>query len=52
MRVLTHDKIEYTNGSEQSECHGLPLLCWAYLQEMDFEKIVQVIMKHDLFNAM
>ena len=27
MWVLTHDKIEYTNGCERSECHGLPVLC-------------------------
>jgi hypothetical protein len=34
MRVLTHDSIEWINGCEHSECHGLPLLCWVYLQEM------------------
>ena len=27
MRVLTHDIIEWTNGSERSECHGLLGLC-------------------------
>jgi hypothetical protein len=27
MRVLTHDNIEYINGGECSECHGLPILC-------------------------
>ena len=26
MRVLTHDKIEYTNGCESLEWHGLPVL--------------------------
>ena len=38
MQILTHDKIELTNGSERSECHGLPVLCQAYLQEVVFEK--------------
>ena len=27
MRVLTHDQIEWANGCERSECHGLPVLC-------------------------
>ena len=27
MRVFAHDKIEYINGYEHSECHGLPVLC-------------------------
>ena len=27
MRALTHEKIEYINGYERSECHGLPVLC-------------------------
>jgi hypothetical protein len=27
MLVLTHDKIEYINGCERSECHGLMVLC-------------------------
>ena len=35
MWVLTHDKMEWINGCERSECHGLPMvLCLAYLQEM------------------
>ena len=27
MQVLTHDKVEYTNGCKRSECHGLMDLC-------------------------
>ena len=34
---LTHDKIEYINGCERSECHGLLVLCLVYLQEVVFE---------------
>ena len=37
MLVLTHDKMEQINGCECSECHGLPVLCWAYLQEVVLE---------------
>jgi hypothetical protein len=37
MQVLTHDRIEPTNGCECSECHGLLVLCLAYLQEVVFE---------------
>ena len=38
MPVLTHDKLEETNGCERSECHSLPpVLCSAYLQEMSFK---------------
>ena len=33
MRVLTRDKIEQTNDCECLECHGLPVLCYASLQE-------------------
>ena len=51
MRVLTHDKIEYINGCEHLECHGLPDLCQAYLQEVVL-KTVQVTMKHYPFDAM
>ena len=34
VRVFTHDNIKQINGCERSECHGLPVLCWAYLQEV------------------
>ena len=35
MRVLHHDRpIKKGNGWERSDCHGLPILCWIYLQEM------------------
>ena len=34
MRVLNHVKIEYINACERSECHGLPVLCQAFLQEL------------------
>jgi hypothetical protein len=27
MWVNTHDNIEYNNGCERSECHGLSVLC-------------------------
>ena len=27
MRVFTHDEIKWIDGSECSECHGLPVLC-------------------------
>jgi hypothetical protein len=37
MQVLTLDKIKWINDSEHSECHGLPVLCWAYLQKVVFE---------------
>ena len=37
MRVLAHDRIEQMNGCEHSECHGLPVLCKAYLQKVVFE---------------
>ena len=30
-------KIEETNGCERLGCHGLPVLCEAYLQEVVFE---------------
>ena len=35
--VLTDDKIEWINGCERMECHGLPILCQAYLQVVVFE---------------
>ena len=38
MRVLTHDKIEQINGCGRMECHGLPVLRHAYLQEVVLEK--------------
>ena len=34
MRVRTHDTLEYIGGCEHSECHGLLVLCQAYLQEV------------------
>ena len=34
-----------------SECHGLSVLCYAYLQTVVLN-IVQVSMKHDPFDAM
>ena len=49
--VLTHCEIEAINGCECLECHGLPVLCCAYLQE-GVLKVVQVTMKHDPFDAM
>jgi len=37
--ILTHDKIEQINSCEHPEFHGLPVLCWPYLREVDvFEK--------------
>ena len=36
-RIVTHDKVEETNGCERSECHGLPILCQTYLQHVVFE---------------
>ena len=36
MQVLTHDQIKPTNCCEHSACHGLPISCQAYLQEMGF----------------
>ncbi len=36
----------------QLECHGLPVLCKAYLQEVIFLRIGQVTMKHDPLDAM
>ena len=36
MQVLTHDKIEWMNSCEHLECHGLPILCQVYLQEVVF----------------
>ena len=53
MRILVHDIIEQFNGCEHVECHGLAVLCKAYLLEWHgLLKIVQVTMKHDPFDAM
>jgi hypothetical protein len=38
MRVLTHDRIEWTKGCECSECYGLVVLCWVYLLKLSFKK--------------
>ena len=51
MWVLVHDKIEQTNGCERSECHGLLVLCEAYLQVVVL-KTVQVTVQHDPFDVM
>ena len=32
--VLTHDAIEYIDGCECLECHGLLVLCWTYLPKV------------------
>jgi hypothetical protein len=37
MRALMHDKMEETNGCECSECHGVSVLCYAYLHEVVIE---------------
>ena len=39
MRVLTHDEVELISSCEHSECRRLPVLCYAYLQEVAFENI-------------
>ena len=36
-RVLRHDEIEYINGCEILECHGLVVLGYAYLKEVVFK---------------
>ena len=41
MWVLAHDQIEYICGCEHLECHGLLVLCYAYLQEV-VVKTIQV----------
>ena len=51
MWVLINDKVESINDCACSECHGLPFLCWAYLQVVVL-KIGQVTMKRDPFDAM
>ena len=37
MRVLAHNKIKRINGCERSKHHDLPILCYAYLQEVVIE---------------
>ena len=50
MQVLTHDKIEWINGCEVQNAMVFRF-CVRSISKKWFLKIIQVTMKHDLFDA-